>query len=475
MGTRTGKSVFVVNIMKLSTGILAALATTGDAAIACDGTTQLFEVSCDATNGFTVVVNAACRNKYFTMDDFANSFLWKDSTVTSMATPTGTAAGDVVTGETCVSGGNPVSFKPATSGIKDSTGTAATFGWTVPLSCAAATQNPSVGGANEYLTYDLYWNSQFNDGQDNMYQLGQVKFSCRIDPYQEDAGVVTITEDTAVTDPAQQYLDIAAAIKLDVNKAVFDGGSPQDEAALASGTAVLVDGEAGTYGQSITYAAATAATLGDYMELKLEPVTTGGSILTDFAVSLTKCWASRQPLPATDDTNANSATQTGTNYYPDTSTAGGAADEFVFFDDFCPLYPSWVGPNPAGTGGYLNEEWGGASSLHAVHFRQFGFNADQAAYATNTGASIYYHCFVKICDKSTKATCSTTTLTGAATSCSASRFAAPTRRRRDLIKREAEEEATQLDAPEVSVQGDCEGDAVCVNEVAEEAAQEAVG
>ena len=51
-----------------------------------------------------------------------------------------------------------------------------------------------------------------------MYQLGQVKFSCRIDPYQEDAGVVTITEDTAVTDPAQQYLDIAAAIKLDVNK-----------------------------------------------------------------------------------------------------------------------------------------------------------------------------------------------------------------------------------------------------------------
>merc|ERR1712176_924376 len=476
MGTRTGKSVFVVNIMKLSTGILAALATTGDAAIACDGTTQLFEVSCDATNGFSVVVNAACRNKYFTMVDFANSFLWKDSTVTSMAVPTGSAAADVdANAAACTSGGNPVSFKPATSGIKDSTGTAATFGWTVPLSCAAATQNKPTG-ANEYLTYDLYWNSQFNDGQDNMYQLGQVKFSCRIDPYQEDAGVVTITEDTAVTDPAQQYLDIAASINLAVNKAVFDGGSPQDEAALASGTAVLVDSGATTpvYGQAITYATAQAATLGDYMELKLEPVG-ASTVLTDFAVSLTKCWASRQPLPATDDTNAADSTKSGTNYYPDTSTAAGAADEFVFFDDFCPLYPSWVGPNPAGTGGYLNEEWGGASSLHAVHFRQFGFNADQAAYATNTGASIYYHCFVKICDKSTKATCSTTTLTGAATSCSASRFAAPTRRRRDLIKREAEEEATQLDAPEVSVQGDCEGDAVCVNEVAEEAAQEAVG
>ena len=65
-------------------------------------------------------------------------------------------------------------------------------------------------------------------------------------------------------------------------------------------------------------------------------------------------------------------------------------------------------------------------------------------------------------------------MTGAATSCSATTFAAPTRRRRDLIKREAEEEATQLDAPEVSVQGDCEGDAVCVNEVAQAAIQEPI-
>ena len=155
------------------------------------------------------------------MVDFANSFLWKDSTVTAMAVPSGSAAADVVANAAaCTSGGNPVSFKPATSGVKDSTGTAATFGWTVPLSCAAATQNKPTG-QNEYLTYDLYWNSQFVDNNvanNNMYQLGQVKFSCRIDPYQEDAGVVTITEDTAVTDPAEQYLDIAGAIKLDVNK-----------------------------------------------------------------------------------------------------------------------------------------------------------------------------------------------------------------------------------------------------------------
>merc|ERR1739838_124944 len=218
----TGTSVLSENkIMKLSAGILAALATTGDAAITCDGTTQLFEVGCDATNGFTVKVNAACRSKYFTMVDFANSFLWKDSAVTAMATPAGSTAADVVAGQTCTdSATNNVSFKPATSGITDSA-TTATFGWTVPLSCATVTQNQPTG-QNEYLTYDLYWNSQFVDAaSNNMYQLGQVKFSCRIDPYQEDTGLVTISEDTAVSDPAEQYLDIAASIALEINKVSF--------------------------------------------------------------------------------------------------------------------------------------------------------------------------------------------------------------------------------------------------------------
>ena len=268
-----------------------------DAHISCDGGTQLFEVSCDVSSGFTVVVNNACRNKYFTMVDFANSFLWKDRTVTAMATPTGTDADSVVTNAAACtdSTGATVSFKPAFSGITDSQ-SAATFGWTVPLSCATVTQNPSVGGANENLTYDLYWNSQFTDGTDNMYQLGQVKFSCRIDPYQEDAGVVTIYEDHAHSDPAEQYLDINNSIDLAVNRvssnefykntknnqAFFDGGSPQDEAAFASGTPITVDSDAGTYGQAISYAAATTAKLGDYMELKLEPVG-ASTVLTDFA------------------------------------------------------------------------------------------------------------------------------------------------------------------------------------------------
>ena len=231
------------------------------------------------------------------MVDFANSFLWKDQTVTAMATPSGTDAASVVTGAAACtdSTGATVSFKPASSGISDSQNAAA-FGWTVPLSCSTVTQNPSGGGTNEYVTYDLYWNSQFNDGTDNMYQLGQVKFSCRIDPYQEDAGIVTIYEDSAHNDPAEQYIDISNSIDLSVNRvssnefykntknnqAFFDGGSPQDEAAFASGTPITVDSGAGTYGQAISYAAATTAKLGDYMELKLEPVG-ASTVLTDFA------------------------------------------------------------------------------------------------------------------------------------------------------------------------------------------------
>ena len=50
-----------------------------------------------------------------------------------------------------------------------------------------------------------------------MYHLGQVKMSCRvIEGYQEDAGVVTITEDEAVSD-FDEYLDFAAGLKLEVN------------------------------------------------------------------------------------------------------------------------------------------------------------------------------------------------------------------------------------------------------------------
>lgn len=221
------------------------------------------------------------------MVDFANSFVWKDPLVTAMATPTGTNAADVVAGQTCVAadGTTAISMKPAASGITDSQAASA-FGWaSVPLSCATMTQVASNAGSNEYVKYELYWNSQFVDGSitQNMYQMGQVKFTCRIDPYQEDAtGVVTITEDAAVADPLDKYVDIAAGLELKVNKADFLTASAQDESALA---AVTVNADAATpvYGQAgITYTAATSAKLGDYMELKLENAA-ASTVLADFA------------------------------------------------------------------------------------------------------------------------------------------------------------------------------------------------
>ena len=54
-----------------------------------------------------------------------------------------------------------------------------------------------------------------------MYQLGQVQFTCRVDPYQEDATSVSISEDTSVDDPTEKNLDIRAGLTLQINKVSF--------------------------------------------------------------------------------------------------------------------------------------------------------------------------------------------------------------------------------------------------------------
>ena len=54
-----------------------------------------------------------------------------------------------------------------------------------------------------------------------MYQLGQVQFTCRVDPYQEDATQVSISEDTSVDDPTEKNLDINTGLTLEINKVWF--------------------------------------------------------------------------------------------------------------------------------------------------------------------------------------------------------------------------------------------------------------
>ena len=44
------------------------------------------------------------------------------------------------------------------------------------------------------------------------------------------------------------------------------------------------------------------------------------------------------------------------------------------------------------------------------NWRQFGFVSDQANYVAGSNNELYYHCFVKVCEKSSEATCSTTTV-----------------------------------------------------------------
>ena len=248
------------------------------------------------------------------MVDFANSFVWKAATPTKMQTFTG-SNWEAVNGDSndvCKDASTTpaidISPKPLASGQKDSE-SANAFGWNIPFSCATATENAADTNSNgaKFLTYDLYWNSQFSDGQaapaeNFMYQLGQVKISCRINPYQEDAGVVTITEDAAVDDIADKYVDVAAGLELKVKKVSldsldrkitftqveFDAASPNpvDESGLSAvsiGTAIT----------GLTYADASGtAKIGDYMELSLEntaadntatPPIPASTVLTDFA------------------------------------------------------------------------------------------------------------------------------------------------------------------------------------------------
>lgn len=438
--------------MKLAAGIIASLATVGEAAITCSNNKELFEVTCNVATGFTIKINEGCRQSHFSMVDFANSFVWGNSAVMQMATPTGDTANDVVAAATCNDGTNDQKIKPAsTTSVLDSD-QVASFNWpSIPLNdCGISPQQLTDGTTgNEYLAYDLYWNSQFADAQlasQLMYQIGQVKFRCRIDPYQEDAGSITISEDTSIADPADQRVDIAAGLELQVNKLEFDVASPLDEATL---TATAVNADAGTpvYGQaSVSYTTATDAKLGDYMELKLADKASSG-VLAAYAVSLTKCWASNNADTAVDNTNGG--TQTGT-WFADTNPSS-TADQFVFFDEFCPLYPDWVAPN--GAAGYLKETWDRASSLHAVHFRQFGFANKQAQYLANSANhEIYYHCFVKVCDKAAKTTCSTTTLSGTANTCSATAFTNPSRKRRGTT----EGNGSDIASTKISVESGCD-------------------
>merc|ERR1712048_1104074 len=262
------------------------------------------------------------------------------------------------------------------------------------------------------------------------------------------------TEDTSIADPTAQRVDIATDLELEVSHLSFTDGNKKDMTALIGTPTAVTNTAGGTLGNAgLTYTALAtngAVALGDYMELKVKDTGTK-NIFTTYSVSLEKCWASNAALPATiDNTNP-----TAIKYYQDTST--GAVDEFVFWDDFCSKYPDWVGPNTAAN--YLGETTDHAHSIHAVHFRQFGFLSQQAGYAAGTGV-MYFHCYVKVCPIADEATCSKTLLDGTTnTNCAATAMLAPARKRRQANE-SGVADAYDLAAPAVTSQ--MVSDAECI-------------
>ena len=246
-------------------------------------------MTCSAADGFDIKINDACRQSFFPFVDFANSFVWGDAAVVKMADYTANTSDGVVAGSSTATPAITCTPKLAATGsVKDSSGTDNAFNLKVPFTdckIAATTKADGTTG-NKYIEYALYWNSQTVDAitaPQLLYQIGQVKMVCRIDPYQEDSVSVTVTEDTAIADPAEKRVDLATDLELEVGKFDFTDANKFDTTA-ATDTAVT-NTAGGTLGQAITYTAVAnggAVKLGDYMQLLLKD-TGSNSILTKYS------------------------------------------------------------------------------------------------------------------------------------------------------------------------------------------------
>lgn len=188
----------------------------------------------------------------------------------------------------------------ATGSVKDSSTTANAFNLQVPFGTCKITSSmkADTNHANQqYIEYVLYWNSQTMDTTlttQALYQIGQVKMVCRVDPYQEDAVKVIVSEDTAIADPDEQRVDIAAGLELEVGKLDFTDANKFD---FTGATALAVTNTAGgTLGQTMPGTGYTALTaggavkLGDYMQLQLKEVAASG-ILAKYAYVHFNCSA----------------------------------------------------------------------------------------------------------------------------------------------------------------------------------------
>lgn len=391
--------------MKLSLGVLAALAGLNEAAVTCSNSKELFEASCDSA-GIKILINEACRAEGFGGIDFPNFFAWGVQTVTTMHAPGCTApcaATDVVDGSTATCS----SAKPMTDAAYVDGDNAQTYRWLVPLTeCGVVSSLDSTDATNVFTKYDLYLNSNSVANSANaIAQMNQVKFTCKLEPFQEDAGQVTISEVDLVADK-EVSVDFRSLVELEVSTASSDTLGPSAAATYNGDTAMLTMDNAGV----------SAANIGDHVELRLKN-TGANTALSAYALSLYKCWASK-------DAKASTAGE-------DTASTSDAALEFTLWDQFCPKY-NWVAPESGATtgSGYLKTHWDRATSIHAINFRQFAFLDTNFVIGTD---AIHYHCYVKVCPSTDALTCSTKDLAGTTNTCTPPTYYDPSgRRRRDI-------------------------------------------
>ena len=117
-------------------------------------------------------------------------------------------------------------------------------------------QTDSNNNNYKYIEYALYWNSQTVDSTVTqlLYQIGQVKMVCRVDPYQEDAVVVKVTEDTSIADPTEQRIDIAADLELEISHLSFTEANKQEMVAMTGSPTAVTNTAGSTLGVAgLTY------------------------------------------------------------------------------------------------------------------------------------------------------------------------------------------------------------------------------
>jgi len=443
--------------MKLSVGLLAALAGVNDAALSCDSGFQLFHATCNK-DGFTITINEDCRQSDFSGIDFTNSFMFGRASQTQRVTATGTASASVADyvdncstdptfGSMCadVCPGEPVAASVNIPAYGASTVVKDSWQWNIPFNnCAVQGQLHTATGPDQYWWYyDLYFNS-FNDHADNLVQMGQVKFQCQLKDFQEDSGSVVITEDDMVADADFQlrlhdYLQLAVkSVRAD------DGAGTAVDTSATSITNIATSFSGASTSGALTYTDVSGPVyLGDHMALVVEEVgsptvATPGDILNNYSISLEKCWASDTQHDATYTEQVGTAGGSFTQeiIYPDNqgsyATTHTTGKQFTLWEDHCPQQ-FWVSPHSSevvgsstSLGNYLNELWDRSTDIREIHFRQFGFHG-----FTSGTSTIYYHCLIRVCDTTGDGDCNTKKVDGTSAACTnPTSFAPSTGRRR---------------------------------------------